>query len=213
MLDKDMREPLFDFLDEYFGKIRTIEEKTIRSSRADVLGITDSAIIGFEIKSDSDTYERLKTQIKDYDKFCDYSYLVVGKSHIHADEHIPDYWGIIVISDDGATVEREAEPSPKVMLKYQMEFLWKKELHSILQRNALPEYKAQSRRFISEKLLQKIDPDILKRQMTDQLFERDYTIYDDTAKPATYKKTNSGVRARKRPRTFTKHTIRKRKKK
>ena len=77
MVDKEMREPLFDFLDEYFGKIRTIEEKIIRKSRADVLGITDGSVLGFEIKSDSDTYERLKTQIKDYDKFCDYCYVVI----------------------------------------------------------------------------------------------------------------------------------------
>ena len=55
MLDKDMREPLFDYLDAEFGKVRVLEEKIIRKSRADVLAITDGAIIGIEIKSDSDT--------------------------------------------------------------------------------------------------------------------------------------------------------------
>ena len=81
MLDKEMREPLFDFLDEKYGKVRTIEEKVIYGSRADVLAIIDGAIIGIEIKSDSDTYTRLATQVKDYEKYCDYCYLAVGESH------------------------------------------------------------------------------------------------------------------------------------
>ena len=59
MLDKDIREPLFDYLDERYGKVRTIEEKIIGKSRADVLAIVEGEIIGFEIKSDSDTYSRL----------------------------------------------------------------------------------------------------------------------------------------------------------
>ena len=90
MLDTEMREPLFDFLEGHFSKIRIIEEKVINRSRADVLGVIDGAITGFEIKSDSDTYDRLETQVKDYDKYCDYCYLVIGKSHLkHASEHIP----------------------------------------------------------------------------------------------------------------------------
>ena len=44
MLDNEMREPLFDFLEEHFGKIRFIEEKVIMKSRADVLGVIDGAI-------------------------------------------------------------------------------------------------------------------------------------------------------------------------
>ena len=36
--DKDIREPLFDFLDERYGKNRIIEEKTMGRSRATILG-------------------------------------------------------------------------------------------------------------------------------------------------------------------------------
>ena len=54
--DKDIREPLFDFLDETsdevlyqstsldakaYGKIRIIEEKTMGKSRADVVMVTE----------------------------------------------------------------------------------------------------------------------------------------------------------------------------
>ena len=40
LYDKDIRDPLFDFLEERCGKIRIIEEKTMGRSRADVLMVT-----------------------------------------------------------------------------------------------------------------------------------------------------------------------------
>ena len=35
MLDKEIREPLFDFLEEFYGKIRIFEEKITGLSRTD----------------------------------------------------------------------------------------------------------------------------------------------------------------------------------
>ena len=37
--DKDIREPLFDFLEEMYGKIRILEEKQIGKSRADIVRV------------------------------------------------------------------------------------------------------------------------------------------------------------------------------
>ena len=37
MYDRDIREPLFEFLEEYYGKVRIIEEKRMGRSRADVV--------------------------------------------------------------------------------------------------------------------------------------------------------------------------------
>ena len=65
--DVDIREPLFDFLEEKYGKIRIFEEKNIGKSRADAIMITDGNLFGIEIKSDADTYQRLERQVKDYD--------------------------------------------------------------------------------------------------------------------------------------------------
>ena len=67
LLDKDIREPLFDFLEETYGKIRILEEKVTGRARADVVMITEDLLFGIEIKSDSDTYARLKKQVKNYD--------------------------------------------------------------------------------------------------------------------------------------------------
>ena len=42
--------------------------------------VTDK-LTGFEIKSDSDNYERLSKQITSYNQFFDENYIVVGTSH------------------------------------------------------------------------------------------------------------------------------------
>ena len=98
LYDKDIREPLFDFLEETYGKIRIIEEKTTGKSRADIVMVAPDALYGIEIKSDADTYARLGSQIKDYDQYYDYNIVAVGSSHgLHISEHVPDYWGIITV--------------------------------------------------------------------------------------------------------------------
>ena len=183
MLDRDMREPLFDFLDEHFGKIRTIEEKVIEGSRADVLGVLDGYIVGFEIKSDGDTYTRLKTQVRDYDRFCDFCYIVVGQSHRkHVAEHVPEHWGIIAVTDEGTFLDRGADDNPGALLSEQILLMWKRELFLLLDMNGKPKYRQKSRKFLREYLLTHIPPDILKKQMTDILFERDYTVFDSVSK-------------------------------
>lgn len=181
MLDKDMREPLFEYLEEFYGKIRIFEEKNAGGSRADVIGVIDGSMIGFEIKSDSDSYTRLKTQTRDYDDFCDINYLVIGKTHQkYAHNHIPPYWGIICVYEEENDVKVELlqipGENPKVSIKKQIEFLWRPELYQIQKWNDLPEYKQKSKQFVREKIIEKIPETVLKMQMTDLLFERDYEI-------------------------------------
>ncbi len=118
LLDKDIREPLFEFLEETYGKIRIIEEKAMGRSRADVVMVTPDLLYGIEIKSDADTYARLKRQVRDYDLYYDCNYAVVGTSHaMHISEHLPAWWGIITVEP----VEEKADfyilrkplPNPK----------------------------------------------------------------------------------------------------
>ena len=94
--DKEIREPLFDYLEETYGKIRILEEKMMGRSRADVVMVTEDAMYGIEIKSDADTYARLARQVKDNDKYYDRNIIVAGKKHAHSiKEHVPECWGII----------------------------------------------------------------------------------------------------------------------
>lgn len=203
MLDQEMREPLFDFLEEFYGKIRIFEEKNTGCSRADVLGVVDGQIIGFEIKSDHDTYTRLKTQTADYDELCDCSYLVVGKSHRkQADQHIPAHWGIIcVYEDEEGNVQVEIDQIPgrntAVRILRQIELLWRPELAQIQEWNGLPKYREKSKQFVREKIAEKVPEAALKRQITDLLFERDYEILLDEIKEVK-KETRAKKRKRKK---------------
>lgn len=182
--DKDIREPLFDFLDETYGKIRIIEEKTMGKSRADVVMVTETDLFGIEIKSDADTYVRLSRQVKDYDKYFDFNYVVVGSSHAHhIEEHVPSYWGIITVElvDDEFDfyVLRKPQTNPKVKWNKKIEILWRPELVLIQEWNKMPKYKEKSKQFVRGKIIErlesgKIEEEDLKKQISELLIQRDY---------------------------------------
>lgn len=201
LYDEDIREPLFDYLEEQFGKTRIFEEKIIGRSRADIVLLTDESIIGIEIKSDADSYERLKRQIREYNKFCDFNYVAVGKKHEKSiDTHVPKEWGIFIVSvEDGeilVTEKREALENPKLKKERQLTMLWRPELQRILERNHLPRYKQKSKKFVQQKLIEKLEWEQLKLQMCYEMFERDYTLWDEEIE--IYKKGQERLREVKR---------------
>lgn len=183
LFDEDIRILLFDYLDLRYPKVRTFEEKVMGRSRSDVVALLPDALVGIEIKSDADTYARLATQVKHYDKFFDMNYIVVGSSHLRrVAEHIPTHWGILHVDQtEEEPIIREvraAGQNPKIKLKTQFVFMWKRELWALLKLNNLPAYKQKSRKFIIDTLLSKVDEHTLKMQMCDMLFERDYSIFE-----------------------------------
>lgn len=190
--DKDIREPLFDFLDETFGKNRILEEKIIGNSRADVVMVTPEAIFGIEIKSDADTYARLKSQVKDYDKYYDMNFVVVGTSHAaHIEEHVPDYWGIITVEEVDNNLDfyilRRPEPNPKVTWKRKLEMLWRPEIAVLQDEFKMPKYREKSKKFVLTKVLErlengKIDPKEFTLKMNELLIQRDYNSISETLK-------------------------------
>lgn len=193
--DKDIREPLFSFLEETYGKVRFIEEKNMGRSRADVVMVVPGALYGIEIKSDADTYVRLADQVKDYDQYFDYNFVVVGTSHgEHVPEHVPAYWGIITVElVDGQFdfyVLRRPLPNPKVKWKRKLELLWRPELAQLQEWNDMPKYKELSKQKVTEKILErvpeKISEELLKSQVSEILFERDYSKVNETL--AEYRK-------------------------
>ena len=189
--DQDIREPLFDFFDEKFGKVRIIEEKQIAKSRADVMLVLEEKLIGVEIKSDADTYARLARQVKDYNKFFDYNYVVVGSSHSkHIEEHVPEYWGIIEAISKEESVEfnvlREPEINKRAQRTYKMKrklsILWRPELSHIQEINGMPKYKQRSNDFVITKIMEKVPWDLLHRQISEELFQRDYNTISEAIK-------------------------------
>lgn len=180
LYDKDIREPLFDFLEEKYGKIRIIEEKQMGKSRADMVIVFPRELAGLEIKSDADTYVRLKRQIRDYDQYFDLNYVVVGSRHaMHIEEYVPDWWGIITVEHVGEYADfyvlREARVNPKMKWKKKLSLLWRPELAHIQEKNGMAQYRQKSKEFVAEKILEKVPEEILREQVSEELFERDYT--------------------------------------
>ena len=183
--DKDIREPLFDFLDEQYGKIRILEEVCMGTSRADVVMVTEYGLIGMEIKSDADSYARLAGQVKDYDKYFDKNIVVVGTSHaLHIREHVPSYWGVITVElvegmPDFYVLQKSGK-NPHVEWKKKLELLWRPELDQIQTYFDMPKYKEKSKSFVQGKICQWMlngrftEPE-LQKVFCDILFERDYT--------------------------------------
>ena len=164
--DADIREPLFLYLEERYGKVRFIEEKVTGKARAAVVMVLPDKLCGIEIKSDADTYVRLADQVKYYDKYYDENYIVAGSTHaMHVAKHVPDYWGIITVELIKGRVDfyrmREAQPNPKAKLK---------------QKLSLPKYTNKNKKFIGEKLIEKVPAEVLHEAISEELFERDYTL-------------------------------------
>ncbi len=187
--DKDIREPLFDFLEDTYGKVRIIEEKTMGRSRADIVMVTEKSLVGIEIKSDADTYVRLASQIKDYDKFFDSNIVVVGSSHgMHINEHVPAHWGIVTVEEvDGALdfyMLRKTSQNPSVMLENKLKILWRPELFQIQQKYGMAKYKEKSKDFVIGKICDLVPNAIPENELSETisniLFERDYNQVEET---------------------------------
>lgn len=192
--DEDIREPLFDFLEEKYGKIRIIEEKTIGRSRADLLMVMPDCIVGIEIKSDADSYTRLPSQIKSYDQYFDANILVVGSTHaMHAAEHIPEWWGIISAELDGDRMDfyviREMSPNPNLDPEKKIKILWRPEIAHIQEINHLPAYKNKGKEYVRKVVVNRVPEAVLNRQISEELFERDYTAIAETV--AAYRRKSS----------------------
>ncbi|MBR3469398.1 MAG: sce7726 family protein [Lachnospiraceae bacterium] len=194
--DKDIREPLFLFLEETYRKVRILEEKVVGRSRADVVMVVQDGVYGLEIKSDADTYTRLADQVKDYDQYFDANIVVVGTSHgEHVPEHVPHYWGIITVElVDGEYdfyVLRTPQPNPKRKWKKKLSLLWRPELAQLTEWNGMPKYKDLGRQKVSDKILERvpelISEEVLNRQVSELLFERDYSKVEETL--AEYRKS------------------------
>lgn len=202
LYDKDIREPLFEFLEDRYGKVRLLEEQVMGQSRADIVMVVPKALYGIEIKSDADTYARLERQVRDYNLYYDYNIVVVGTSHAaHIEEHVPEWWGIITVESEEDRTDfylmREAKENPKMEWNHKIEILWRPELAHIQELNRMYVYKQKSKRFVADKIVETVEPKILAGQLSDELFERDYTkIWEQIQ---TFRKEN-GQKPRRRRR-------------
>ena len=155
--------------------LRIYKERVIGSNICDVMAVSDSGLVGYEVKSDVDDYSRLQNQIKAYNLHFDKNYVVVGEKHCKsAHARIPADWGIVVIRQDGVEVVREAKLNKAVSRRSQLTLLWKIELKNLLVKNNLPLYALRDKNFIADRLIGAVDKATLGRQIAQELYSRDY---------------------------------------
>ncbi|XXG30984.1 MAG: sce7726 family protein [Ferrovum myxofaciens] len=138
--EHEIRSTLITLLDaSRQGNSKVWEEFRIErgGSRIDVAMIGDE-LIGYEIKSDKDTFVRFSNQIHAYNRVFDRINLVCGPALTdQAVEVVPSWWGIVIAGRDSAdivhlTVMRAASANPKQNAFSLASLLWKEEAAAVL---------------------------------------------------------------------------------
>ena len=109
--------------------------------------------------------------------------MAAGSTHgHHIEEHVPWWWGIITVeavTEESNEIDfyilRKAQKNPKMNLKRKLGLLWRPELAHIQEINGMAKYKEKSKAFVVDKILQKVPEELLVKQISEELFQRDYT--------------------------------------
>lgn len=146
--------------------------------RADI-AVVNGHLIGYEIKSDQDSLQRLKEQIKSYNAIFDKVSVIVGNRHVNSiQKYIPDWWGVIVSTKSSTEVVnfeliRKAKINKDIDPISIAQLLWRNEAEEILYREKIPSKILRQTRDVlyeylveifSIKQLQKIVRDYLKKR-------------------------------------------------
>jgi len=142
--DRDVRHALKQkLLRDHLSDPRTLvlEELGLRHGTCRVdIAIVNGQIHGYEIKSDSDTLERLPSQLEIYSRVLDQATLVVGSKHADkAISSLPEWWGIRVAtigprSAINFELIRKSKRNPNIDPIAVAELLWRSEVIEILRK-------------------------------------------------------------------------------
>ena len=64
-------------------------------------------------------------------------------------------------------------------MKRKLGLLWRPELAHIQEQNQMPKYREKSKAFVIDKILLKVPQEILTLQISEELFQRDYTTIEE----------------------------------
>ncbi|HHZ5402715.1 sce7726 family protein [Bacillus cereus] len=181
--DYHVREELFKYLEEQYincSDTIIINELGIcqGQSRVDV-AVVNGIMHGYEIKSESDTLERLPRQIEYYNKVFDRVTIVVAVDYLeHVKEMVPKWWGIISVRNRHGEIKlkklRQGRANKKIDPFAVSQFLWKDEALEILKEKGLQRgYLSKPKRVILEHLAETIEINELKDLVNLQLKQRE----------------------------------------
>lgn len=178
--DVAIREVIFRNFLGSSGKSRILEEFPMGDSRADLLLITQTKLVGLEIKSDRDTFARLSRQVRDYERFFDSNYLVVGTYHVEeALQTVPKHWGIYeVYENESGELVLECIRQAAVCLKDNTEeklfLLWRNELNAILSEYGLSHQRMSRKEKMIAKIMRGLPQSVIATEVCHALLNREY---------------------------------------
>jgi len=100
---------------------------------------------------------------------------------------------------------RKAQLNPNMRLDLKMTILWRPELAHIQELNDMPKYASMSKANVSAKIRERVPLDVLQKQISDELFERDYNTIADRIN--AYREAHGQKKRRKGGRKKRKYRI------
>ena len=166
MRDSDVREAVRNWLRAEHADepdTRLVEEMGIWSSAARVdIAVINGELSGYELKSNSDTLDRLPNQIEIYGKVFDRMTLVVGDKHADsALRVVPRWWGCVIATmrDDKVILrhKRKGRTNPTQDPTIVVQMLWKEEAIAALEMHGLDKgWRSRRASEISDRLLSEL---------------------------------------------------------
>ncbi|MBP0726860.1 sce7726 family protein [Bacillus sp. RG28] len=181
--DNDIREILISEL--YSKYINDTNTKIVNEmgvlhghSRVDV-AVINGILHGYEIKSESDTLNRLPSQINDYCKVFDRMTIVVQRNYLDkTKEIIPKWWGVILVTKNGGKLNlrqlRKGRLNPNIDPYALTHLLWREEALNILKEKDLHKgYLSKPRNIIYKRICEVFTTDELKFKVNQLLKHRE----------------------------------------
>lgn len=175
MRDRDVRKSVWCLLEaDHAGDPDTLMLDELGLSNGSVrvdIAVINGQFEGFELKSELDTLERLPQQRDIYSKVLDRVTLVVAEKHVkHANEIVPDWWGLCVASSSEKGVLLTKERCPKMNEEIDprklASLLWRDEgLKTLDTYNAAAGVRSKPREAIYQRLSEALDLDTLRAEV------------------------------------------------
>lgn len=150
-------------------------------SRIDV-AVIGKLLVGYEIKSDADTFVRFSNQIHSYNRVFDEIYLVCGSRHLDAATKIvPSWWGICLAQRDvDAVVQikcvRVAKANAKQDSFSLASMLWREEALAMIEGQPTKLPAKPSAHMLWEHIASSFPLESIKANVSDRLLRRHFTV-------------------------------------
>lgn len=140
-------------------------------NRADI-AVVNGHMIGYEIKSDYDSLDRLEKQIKSYNEIFDKINVIVGLRHFNnIHKYLPEWWGIITVETSSNNkvkfnLVRKPIKNKNIVPISIARLLWRDEVIQLLmQKNVSPKILRLPRSYLYETLANSMSISELSRSV------------------------------------------------